>query len=163
MSQPEHLRADYGDQDHLRQLADEVDLVTFEFESVPAETVAFAGVKPGMTVAENMGFALKIAGVGKEDRAKRVLEAAKLLDLEPYLGRKPKALSGGRSSGTQIVGWFDDRAADRLARGGLSRRGRPVAARGTRAHRHARRHRHHRRQAYAGWQFPRRLRRGGCA
>ena len=37
----EHLRADYNDQDHLRQLADEVDLVTFEFESVPAETVAF--------------------------------------------------------------------------------------------------------------------------
>jgi multiple sugar transport system ATP-binding protein len=51
---------------------------------------------PHMTVAENMGFALKIAGVGKEDRAKRVLEAAKLLDLEPYLGRKPKALSGGQ-------------------------------------------------------------------
>lgn len=37
----EHIRADYSDQDHLRQLADEVDLVTFEFESVPAETVAF--------------------------------------------------------------------------------------------------------------------------
>lgn len=37
----EHIRADYGDQDHLRQMADEVDLVTFEFESVPAETVAF--------------------------------------------------------------------------------------------------------------------------
>lgn len=37
----EHIRADYGDQNHLRQLADEVDLVTFEFESVPAETVAF--------------------------------------------------------------------------------------------------------------------------
>ncbi|HEY6610816.1 MAG TPA: 5-(carboxyamino)imidazole ribonucleotide synthase [Pseudomonas sp.] len=37
----EHLRADYSDPDHLRQLADEVDLVTFEFESVPAETVAF--------------------------------------------------------------------------------------------------------------------------
>ncbi|MGH8352918.1 MAG: 5-(carboxyamino)imidazole ribonucleotide synthase [Pseudomonas sp.] len=37
----EHIRADYGDQDHLRQLADEVDLVTFEFENVPAETVAF--------------------------------------------------------------------------------------------------------------------------
>jgi 5-(carboxyamino)imidazole ribonucleotide synthase len=37
----EHIRADYGDQDHLRQLADQVDLVTFEFESVPAETVAF--------------------------------------------------------------------------------------------------------------------------
>ena len=37
----EHIRADYSDQGHLRQLADEVDLVTFEFESVPAETVAF--------------------------------------------------------------------------------------------------------------------------
>ncbi|MBI5160830.1 MAG: sn-glycerol-3-phosphate ABC transporter ATP-binding protein UgpC [Micrococcales bacterium] len=51
---------------------------------------------PHMTVAENMGFALKIAGVKKEDRMKRVEEAAKLLDLEPYLGRKPKALSGGQ-------------------------------------------------------------------
>ncbi|QTX03986.1 ABC transporter ATP-binding protein [Agromyces archimandritae] len=51
---------------------------------------------PHMTVAENMGFALKIAGVGKEERAARVLEAAKLLDLEDYLGRKPKALSGGQ-------------------------------------------------------------------
>lgn len=51
---------------------------------------------PHMTVAENMGFALKIAGVGKEERATRVQEAAKLLDLEDYLGRKPKALSGGQ-------------------------------------------------------------------
>ncbi|HEU0256839.1 MAG TPA: sn-glycerol-3-phosphate ABC transporter ATP-binding protein UgpC [Microbacteriaceae bacterium] len=51
---------------------------------------------PHMTVAENMGFALKIAGVNKDERAQRVLEAAKLLDLEPYLGRKPKALSGGQ-------------------------------------------------------------------
>ena len=51
---------------------------------------------PHMTVAENMGFALKIAGVNKDERAARVLEAAKLLDLEPYLSRKPKALSGGQ-------------------------------------------------------------------
>ncbi|MGM1028296.1 MAG: ABC transporter ATP-binding protein [Actinomycetota bacterium] len=51
---------------------------------------------PHMTVAENMGFALKIAGIAKDERAKRVEEAAKLLDLEPYLGRKPKALSGGQ-------------------------------------------------------------------
>ncbi|MEY4310080.1 MAG: hypothetical protein RLZ71_6 [Actinomycetota bacterium] len=51
---------------------------------------------PHMTVAENMGFALKIAGVSKEERAERVQEAAKLLDLEEYLGRKPKALSGGQ-------------------------------------------------------------------
>ena len=51
---------------------------------------------PHMTVAENMGFALKIAGIDKEERDKRVREAAKLLDLEAYLERKPKALSGGQ-------------------------------------------------------------------
>jgi multiple sugar transport system ATP-binding protein len=51
---------------------------------------------PHMSVADNMGFALKIAGVSKEERAERVREAAKLLDLEEYLDRKPKALSGGQ-------------------------------------------------------------------
>ncbi|OMH31545.1 ABC transporter ATP-binding protein [Tersicoccus sp. Bi-70] len=51
---------------------------------------------PHMTVADNMGFALKIAGVDKEERVRRVREAAKLLDLEDYLDRKPKALSGGQ-------------------------------------------------------------------
>ena len=51
---------------------------------------------PHMTVADNMGFALKIAGVGKEERRARVQEAARLLDLEAYLDRKPKALSGGQ-------------------------------------------------------------------
>jgi multiple sugar transport system ATP-binding protein len=51
---------------------------------------------PHMSVADNMGFALKIAGVGKEDRRARVVEAAKLLDLEELLERKPKALSGGQ-------------------------------------------------------------------
>jgi multiple sugar transport system ATP-binding protein len=51
---------------------------------------------PHMTVAENMGFALKIAGINKDERATRVQDAAKLLDLEPYLDRKPKALSGGQ-------------------------------------------------------------------
>ena len=51
---------------------------------------------PHMTVAENMGFALKLAGISKSERDRRVLETAKLLDLEPYLERKPKALSGGQ-------------------------------------------------------------------
>jgi multiple sugar transport system ATP-binding protein len=51
---------------------------------------------PHMSVAENMGFALKIAGVKKQEREARVLDAARLLDLEPYLNRKPKALSGGQ-------------------------------------------------------------------
>jgi multiple sugar transport system ATP-binding protein len=51
---------------------------------------------PHMTVADNMGFALKIAGVKKDEIGKRVQEAAKLLDLEAFLARKPKALSGGQ-------------------------------------------------------------------
>ena len=51
---------------------------------------------PHMTVADNMGFALKIAGVSKDEILKRVKEAAKILDLDPYLDRKPKALSGGQ-------------------------------------------------------------------
>lgn len=51
---------------------------------------------PHMTVAENMGFALKLAKVGKAEKEQRVREAAALLDLEPYLDRKPKALSGGQ-------------------------------------------------------------------
>ncbi|GAB3556855.1 ABC transporter ATP-binding protein [Spelaeicoccus albus] len=51
---------------------------------------------PHMSVADNMGFALKIAGVNKDKRMERVRDAAKLLDLEDYLDRKPKALSGGQ-------------------------------------------------------------------
>ncbi|CDO89073.1 sugar ABC transporter ATP-binding protein [Mycobacterium triplex] len=51
---------------------------------------------PHMTVAQNMGFALKIAKTPKAEITDRVLAAAKLLDLEPYLDRKPKDLSGGQ-------------------------------------------------------------------
>jgi multiple sugar transport system ATP-binding protein len=51
---------------------------------------------PQLDVASNMGFALKQQGVPKDERRQRVLEAAKLLDLEPYLDRKPRNLSGGQ-------------------------------------------------------------------
>jgi multiple sugar transport system ATP-binding protein len=51
---------------------------------------------PHMTVAENMGFALKIAGVDKAEIRKKVEQAAKILDLTEFLDRKPKALSGGQ-------------------------------------------------------------------
>src|SRR4051795_2026633 len=51
---------------------------------------------PHMSVADNMGFALKISGMKKEEIRKRVEEAARILDLEQYLERKPKALSGGQ-------------------------------------------------------------------
>jgi multiple sugar transport system ATP-binding protein len=51
---------------------------------------------PHMTVAENMGFGLKLKKVRKAEIAQRVREAAELLDLTRYLDRKPKALSGGQ-------------------------------------------------------------------
>ena len=51
---------------------------------------------PHMTVADNMGFALKIAGTPKEEIRKRVEKAAEILDLTEFLDRKPKALSGGQ-------------------------------------------------------------------
>ena len=51
---------------------------------------------PHMSVAENMAFALKIQKVSKDEIARRVKEAAALLDLTEYLDRKPKALSGGQ-------------------------------------------------------------------
>ncbi|WP_322770411.1 ABC transporter ATP-binding protein [Frankia sp. Cr1] len=51
---------------------------------------------PHMDVAANIGFALRIARVPKAERDRRVREAAALLDLEPYLHRKPKQLSGGQ-------------------------------------------------------------------
>jgi multiple sugar transport system ATP-binding protein len=51
---------------------------------------------PHMTVADNMGFALKLLKTPKEDIRRRVEEAAKMLDLTQFLDRKPKALSGGQ-------------------------------------------------------------------
>jgi multiple sugar transport system ATP-binding protein len=51
---------------------------------------------PHMTVAENMGFALKMAKVPAANCRRRVDEAARILGLSEYLDRKPKALSGGQ-------------------------------------------------------------------
>ncbi len=51
---------------------------------------------PHMTVRENMGFALKLAKTPKEEIDKKVTEAAKILDLEAHLDRKPANLSGGQ-------------------------------------------------------------------
>ena len=51
---------------------------------------------PHMTVYENMAFGLKIRKVPKDEIDKKVHEAAKILDLEHLLDRKPKALSGGQ-------------------------------------------------------------------
>ena len=51
---------------------------------------------PTKTVAENMGFALKLRGVSADERRKKVEDAAKLLDLTDFLDRKPAKLSGGQ-------------------------------------------------------------------
>ena len=51
---------------------------------------------PHMSVRDNMAFPLKIAKVSKDEIRSRVDEAARILDLEPYLKRKPRSLSGGQ-------------------------------------------------------------------
>jgi sn-glycerol 3-phosphate transport system ATP-binding protein len=51
---------------------------------------------PHMTVRENMAYPLKIAGVAKEERDRRVAEVAAILDLSNYLDRRPAQLSGGQ-------------------------------------------------------------------
>jgi len=51
---------------------------------------------PSKTVGENMGFALRMRGIGEEESTRRVREAARLLDLEPLLDRTPRTLDGGQ-------------------------------------------------------------------
>jgi multiple sugar transport system ATP-binding protein len=51
---------------------------------------------PHMTVRDNMGFALKLAKEDSGEVSRRVEEAARILDLEQHLDRKPANLSGGQ-------------------------------------------------------------------
>ncbi|MGO4525970.1 ABC transporter ATP-binding protein [Microvirga sp. 2MCAF35] len=51
---------------------------------------------PHMSVADNMGFSLRLAGASKEERRAKVAEAARILHLDKLLDRKPKELSGGQ-------------------------------------------------------------------
>jgi multiple sugar transport system ATP-binding protein len=51
---------------------------------------------PHMSVADNMGFSLRLAGAPKEERSKKVLEAARILQIESLLEHKPRELSGGQ-------------------------------------------------------------------
>ena len=51
---------------------------------------------PHMNVAQNLGFGLRMGGMAKNEIADRVEEAARILDIKPFLHRKPKALSGGQ-------------------------------------------------------------------
>ena len=51
---------------------------------------------PHMSVRENMVFGLKNIGMGKDEIARRVAEAARMLEMEPLLDRRPSQLSGGQ-------------------------------------------------------------------
>jgi multiple sugar transport system ATP-binding protein len=51
---------------------------------------------PTMTVAGNIGFGMRVRRVPRPEQRRRVAEVAKLLQIEPLLGRKPGALSGGQ-------------------------------------------------------------------
>jgi ABC-type sugar transport system ATPase subunit len=50
---------------------------------------------PHMTVAENLGFSLRLRGASKEEINQRIVEVARLLELDNQLNRKPQQLSGG--------------------------------------------------------------------
>ncbi len=58
---------------------------------------------PHMSVAENIGYALKLAGVSRKDRAQRIQACAASLGLEDLLQRKPGELSGGQRQRVAIV------------------------------------------------------------
>jgi multiple sugar transport system ATP-binding protein len=51
---------------------------------------------PHMTAYENLAFGLKIRGMSKAEINEKVMQAARILDIEPLLDRKPKAMSGGQ-------------------------------------------------------------------
>jgi multiple sugar transport system ATP-binding protein len=53
-------------------------------------------LNPHLSDAENIGFGLRLKGVGKAERMEKVKDVARLLELEDYLERKPRALSGGQ-------------------------------------------------------------------
>jgi multiple sugar transport system ATP-binding protein len=57
-----------------------------------------------MTVADNLAFSLQLHKMPKQDQQRRVAEAARMLTLEPFLKRKPAALSGGSASGWPWAG-----------------------------------------------------------
>ena len=57
---------------------------------------------PHMTIADNMAFGLKNIGIRKDEITRRIDEAARILELQDYLGRKPGELSGGQKQRVAI-------------------------------------------------------------
>src|SRR5256885_1819359 len=69
---------------------------------------------PHMSVYDNMSFALRLAGVPKEEIRRKVGQAAETLNLTPYLERKPRDLSGGQRQRVAIGRAIVDRKSTRL-------------------------------------------------
>ena len=80
-----------------------------EVQDLPAKDRGLAMVfqnyalYPHMTVADNIGYALRVARVPKPERRKRVAEAAKVVSLSDYLDRRPGQLSGGQRQRVAIA------------------------------------------------------------
>ena len=82
---------------------------------------------PHMTVRQNMGFALRLARVPKAERTRKVEDAARILQLGPYLDRRPRDLSGGQRQRVAIGRaisrrMLTRRAASRLDSGSSKRK-----------------------------------------
>ncbi len=80
-----HITIDDVDVTHLPPRARDVAMVFQNY-----------ALYPNMTVAQNMGFALRNAGMSRADTRQRVLEVANMLELTELLDRKPSKLSGGQ-------------------------------------------------------------------
>ena len=78
----------------------EIDGKDVTFEDPPRRGIAMVfqsyALYPHLTVRDNIGFGLSLAHLPKQEIAEKVGEAARILQLEPLLDRKPKALSGGQ-------------------------------------------------------------------
>jgi multiple sugar transport system ATP-binding protein len=90
-----NLRKTYGDVEVIKGVDLDIndrDFVVFVGPSGCGKSTLY----PHMSVRDNMGFALRLAGVSKTERDAKVGDAARVLQLDQYLDRKPKALSGGQ-------------------------------------------------------------------
>ncbi|MEH7036414.1 ATP-binding cassette domain-containing protein, partial [Priestia megaterium] len=78
----------YVDGKHMNEVAPKDRNIAMVFQNY--------ALYPHMTVRENMAFGLKLKKIKRDEIDRRVNEVAKMLGLETYLERKPKALSGGQ-------------------------------------------------------------------
>src|SRR5438270_139845 len=81
---------------------------------------------PHMSVYDNLSFGLKLRKTPKDEIDRRVREAAQILGLEPFLDRKPKALSGGERQAALTAEGFNVPVAERVLAEAGTKRGEEV-------------------------------------